>query len=60
MLSSWLRSLGVTEIFDPSTADLSGIARHESAGRSEPLHIDEIIHRSFSLLRFPISSDTLP
>ena len=47
VLSSWLKNMGVIEIFDPSTADLSGMATHTSPGRSEPLFIDDIFHRTF-------------
>ena len=34
-------------IFDPSKADLSGMATHVSAERSEPLSIGQIFHRTF-------------
>jgi len=47
VLSSWLRNMGVTEIFDSSTADLSGMGKHVSPGQSEPLFIGEVYHRTF-------------
>ena len=47
LLSSWLKNMGVTEIFDPSKADLGGMATHVSAERAEPLSIGQIFHRTF-------------
>jgi serpin B len=46
-LSSQLKNMGVTEIFDPSTADLSGMTTHEPPERSEPLYIEDIFHQTF-------------
>jgi len=46
-LSAWLNKVGVTEIFDPSKADLGGMATHASAEQTEPLSIGQIFHRTF-------------
>jgi serpin B len=46
-LSSWLKNIGVTEIFDPSKADLSGMATDAPAERSEPLFFEDIFHQTF-------------
>lgn len=45
-VSSWLKNIGVTEIFDPSKADLSGMATHASAERSDPLFFEDIFHQT--------------
>lgn len=47
VLSGWLENMGVTEVFDQSRADLTGMATGESMERFEGLSLSEIFHKTF-------------